>query len=965
MIFIPEEESEYHPVIHCIFEKFFKDSKNLTFTQKKFIEKFKRGCIFKGREKADDLKALSCVFNINFEVYRIQNKTTHNIIQHEQTINNIPKSSKTISLITQRNGWGFLLENRRGKLKLLDRYFCNVCSNWIPYISESLFLKNHQQKCIKCLCGRCYKEGDAHPTQCNQQWEHFRSKEKLQKLEIKRLKRSKSKKGSYMDHQYFSDFECFPDKRKNYQVYAAGIIGSKKNDKFEMLYGENTMKEFMEKLLTLKGILWFFNGSRFDCYFIMKYCIINGIPIDQEQTMISNNQILVLGLITNGNKRLLIKDFAKFVTGSLAFNCKTLGVGSDQSKSSFDHSKVKSWEDAEKHKKEVEEYLRLDVIALKAIYENFSKEIWDNFQVNTCTFISLAQLGFGIFTLDVGPELLFRIPVKDITGNLLPYEGEMREAYRGGRLVMTRPAWKSDDYDDIIKTNQGLGDLSYFFKKPKNSLMYVDKNSLYPSVMNSDLYPCGTFERFEVSERRSEVIIQLLIKEAEIESLGSYELEGDKNEDPQILKLIFTTEKTLIWKYRLIKVDLICPKDIYIGFIMDRDQNKKNIQNLEDKKGIWLTGGEILEAIIIGYNVTRVYAYYSWTKLEPIFKHYIEYTNRKKSLADKDTAPYQTAKTLSNAVSGKFGQIVVDKLLSIYIGDDINYDKVLRSNQNNIYSDGELLAAYCERDTTKTNTDYPLQFSVFILANARVSMSRFTRLIDGYRNPKNVPIYGDTDSLVFDKSAIEGIDKIQIGKHLGQMKDEMPHAMLFAQYTLAPKTNMKIYIVFDKESGKYVIRVCFKSKGIPHIRDEYDPFLNYEISTEESEKIIKIAQFLEDRAKAKKEDDIKDLHYDGYVELGRPLFIRQNFGEERKVVKDRLTWDDVECVMRNTCNIVCLYGGMIRNLKDDADVDRMGIYPDYMRRSLSKQNWWENGKNRIVDDFPFGITKPIGFSLQN
>ena len=73
-----------------------------------------------------------------------------------------------------------------------------------------------------------------------------------------------------------------------------------------------------------------------------------------------------------------MKDLCKFLKGSLNANCKAFGIPQDQSKTTFDHDKIKIWADVEQHRGEIKEYLDLDVIALRGIYIKFSQIIIQN-----------------------------------------------------------------------------------------------------------------------------------------------------------------------------------------------------------------------------------------------------------------------------------------------------------------------------------------------------------------------------------------------------------------------------------------------------------------------------------------------------------------------------------------------------------------------------------------------------------
>lgn len=65
--------------------------------------------------------------------------------------------------------------------------------------------------------------------------------------------------------------------------------------------------------------------------------------------MIRGSCIYVLGLLTKkGN--VIIKDLTKFLSGSLAYNCKAFGVPIEDAKTTFDHEKCQTWEEVEEHK---------------------------------------------------------------------------------------------------------------------------------------------------------------------------------------------------------------------------------------------------------------------------------------------------------------------------------------------------------------------------------------------------------------------------------------------------------------------------------------------------------------------------------------------------------------------------------------------------------------------------------------
>ncbi len=945
------------------------------------------------------------------------------------------------------------------KKDFLGRFRCGTCFRWKKAKDIADFKKKHYSKCNICGCKRAYKTGDVHPITCPSQ-ECWREKKKRTDGEIKLETRLKNEKIPYMDHQHFADFECFPQRQANgkFIVYAGGLIVAGENE-VKIDIGEDSLEKFMERIFNLEGILWFFNGSKFDVFFIMEYLIQNKIQFNEEETVICAKQVLVLTLNTNKGK-LMIKDLAKFFVGSLAYNCKSFGVSSSESKGEFDHDKIRSFTDVERHKEEIIDYLKLDVIALRSIYQKSAKDIADDHKLLMCKYVSLPQLSFAISSTYIrenfGEEILYRSCIAN--GEL----EEVKSAYFGGRVPVIHPIYCVDHFDEIAKTYTGwfkdngewipydewyLEELANYNKEYGKTLNFYDIVSLYPSQMIAHKFPCGKVQKFHVTcEEFSQDLIWELNQEAIHSEDGEWVLEGDTNYYVQslrrekndvtneimeekkivatckdeasaklwinthkddyneqyklnilnpILNLVWKTKKTLKWTYRIFQVDLQCPKNLYIPFIMARNEKGRNIQNLTNKEKQWITGAEIIEAIILGYKVTKVYAFLEWDKQEYLFKDFIKNAYTKKAYAEKNTAAYENNKLVMNSNSGKHGQKNVEEKIHLFIGEGITMPKIATCQGQCIMSDetGELLAIYGKTKVQSDYSPYSVHLSVFILAYARVHMSRCTRAIDGYSNPKNTPIEGDTDSLVIPSCAIRGMNpitaRILIGNNLGQLKDEMPYDILIYQLNVAPKTKFKIYITYimpdgprdwgpfvrDYEITKLpVLRGYFKSKGIKHTRDSYDPFLDYRIDANNTfeaiakrNEVIQISEFLEKRKDTK-------IHCEK-VKFNEPYFIRKFIGGdsigldkvssfEREIrVTDRLTHVDLHGALMGWFDIECLFGGMVRNLKDAPTLEETGIFPDYIRRSISKQSWWENGKNRIIDTetFPFGISKPIGF----
>jgi len=143
-------------------------------------------------------------------------------------------------------------------------------------------------------------------------------------------------------------------------------------------------------------------------------------------------------------------------------------------------------------------------------------------------------------------------------------------------------------------------------------------------------------------------------------------------DDTELLKSLNGLEQEEMWEQRLIQVDVTCPSNLLIAFLMSRNKEGNNIQDLKPKIKKWYTGVELLEAVRLGYKITKIHAYYQWEYYEEIFTSFIEKAWDRKVNSKKDTAPYLIAKTIMNALSGKFGQKSMDAVMHLIIGSDFN-----------------------------------------------------------------------------------------------------------------------------------------------------------------------------------------------------------------------------------------------------------------------------------------------------
>jgi len=854
------------------------------------------------------------------------------------------------------------------KPNILLLHFCATCSTWRKGKNLTSFIDEHINSCRRCDCGFTYTLGDAHNLICRKE-----RAQKKARLQAKKYIAETGEESELFLNNHHADFECHREGKDHKFIFNTAVLLPHGDPKPSIKIGRTAMEWFMDEIQKLSGVLWFFNGGRFDLYMVLEYCILHNITIDNDNSIISTNQVYTLALYTRppGSTKiqtLVIKDLARFCPGSLDFNCENLGLESSSCKGTFDHSKIKTWDDVERHAVELSEYAILDVIAQSRVYEETAKALWRDYKLNMSKFISLAQFSYAASTIFMPPNVLFKVGHEDFFGNPVNYEQSLRSAYRGGRIVATLPYWKHNDYDLLIHHIQqgSLGiDEKHFDSSIRNYKKYYDVVSLYPSQMWSQKFPCGKMKYNKYNPLRNGLFIKQINAEAEIMRKAIVTLSSDDGQPP-FKHASKPKVDNLFWRYCVIRIDIDPPEEIqYISFLMDRDEKGNNTQNFKPKRHYWTTGVELLEAIILGYKLIHVYDYFSWEKVEYLFKEFISKSILRKSQSRKGTAGYLIPKNIMNSNSGKWAQRLVKTVHKLLIGSAMEQDSQLKAESVNfIYSEyGEVLAKVVKQKNEATTSPYPLHMSVFILAYSRERMSNFTRAIKGYTNPTYVPTYGDTDSIFVDSESVKQVDKIEFGKNLGQMDDEKPGCYIIASIVLAPKTYMILWVKFATqhgplaENGKELhsipnLWVKFTSKGIPHTRDDYDPFGDYSVSPETAEMVEDIINFQENRTTTKNK-------YPN-VELKKYYFYKVYQDSERECeIKDRLTWTDMEDLIHEKASILSIFGGMVRNLISLSDVNDMGVNMDYQRRSIVNQPWWKKG-HRVVNamTYPYEITKP-------
>ncbi len=448
-----------------------------------------------------------------------------------------------------------------------------------------------------------------------------------------------------------------------------------------------------------------------------------------------------------------------------------------------------------------------------------------------------------------------------------------------------------------------------------------------------------------------------------------------------------------LWSSRLIQVDITCPKDLLIAFLMRRNEKGNNEQTLLDITRRWYAGPELMEAIRLGYKLTHVYNYYKFDYFEVLYATFIKvcYEERKKHPSG---ALNLMPKFSMNSVSGKGAQHTMAMACLVLIGNEMyQHQKATLTHTRTISDDsGEPLACFVEEKKEVDMTPYSLNTTVWILSWSRVAMSRFTRLIEGYRCLFNCPIYGDTDSLFIRKATADKAPKELFGKELGQFKNEMPDSKIIGMIVLAPKTYMKIVIspkverdgkcgdYYEKNGtlrkvprlsylahkdgrkkkggkpipGEFELLIQVTCKGIPHYSKPYRANENYLVDEVKKAEILKVASRLTADQMSKSPKEIRQWDL---VQLKDRYHVFTQPGKEPQVYA-AFTIDTFRAVAEGKGCFTTVFGCMDRNLQQTS-LDVMGITLDYNHRKLSAIPYWDKG-GRLVNKEEF-ITYPLGY----
>ncbi len=896
--------------------------------------------------------------------------------------------------------------NRSRKLDLVCKWiYCNTCGDW----RGKKDWVEHLKKCRKCgKCGKQFFYGSAHELHCTSNHYNKDKRKPTDEAKMYELEDEEKKELSF-ENIHFADLETFvPPEERDYTTYAAGYTNSSENDNIVHIWtGKRSLDDFMWMLIkSCEGVLWFFNGSRFDNFFLFRWILKHGIIYNQHNLLISGNNILSLCFKTKKGW-LHLKDLAKFMIGSLDSNCKAFGVPQELAKSEFDHLKIKTWDDVNYfHIKEYSEYLRLDVVALKTLYMIYAKQMFNLYHLDIGKFMTSSQLAYASWSAGMKKkELKF---YKTSAEN----ENIMREMYKGGRVFCGRKEWKSSFFKQVMDSLEDniiamkpfntpkegpsgidalfIADLTIdgkkitqeLYDKIDDYLVYSDVNSLYPAAQVNCKYPYGRCKRILLIDtlicsetylpKMKELERDYLLEMIYLKGIQNIK-DGKKQRNPDFVKYMKQKKaemKEKWWKTGFC-VDVECPDDLTVGFLTFKNDKGEAIQDLLPKTKIWYTGPELWEATKLGYTITKIYEIVEWEHSDEIFNEFVIKTYKIKKEAVEE-AKRAAAKSMLNSLTGKYGQKNIIKQIVVFGVNDVLKRDLMKVTE--IMDDGKVLSFYGFEEKNHPYAPFPIEESAFILAHARIYMSKFLRRMKIERaydgNFDETLYYSDTDSMIIHRKSWDRLnEKYKGDKELGQLKLEIDGKIIAIQ-VFANKSYAVTYVCAKTLKLMSIV----KCKGIPHKGGDnpknnfaYNTTDFYSLTVQDEEKAILQSGFMTLRRDTPKMRSLyvpqsNNIKFRAYIFREASTWIKNEKKKNPIEVKGKILHICYKIpplllhhVLKREWTLECIYGGMIRKLAPGS-LNEIFIAPETKSRMFCLTDWWAKG-TRQFSNHPSELAK--------
>jgi hypothetical protein len=618
----------------------------------------------------------------------------------------------------------------------------------VLYFGHYLIMEGEYKRCPKC-----YSEYLNTHT-CNKRELLWKARQKGEKVVIPH----KIKQETMFDknNMIFYDIETF--KNGNELSITPYAVSWWVNGVMKTTYGENCFNDFLDDVMKYENkIITAYNGASFDFHFLAKKLLERGVNL--EELIMNGGSILSMKFGNN----LKVWDICRFTLSSLKDACKAFGVSEEQSKTSFEHTKIRSWADVFKYEAEVRPYVQQDVIAMMAVFDGMSEMFYEMFEVHIVKYLTLSSLSYAIWSTMFGAEYL-EIPNKQ------KYDF-IRESLFGGRTYPMRREYTSSEYDDIMSVKNDKEALKQKYATLQDYVFVADVSSLYPASMVGFKYPIGKSK--------------FILNPPDISKIGVYD------------------------------VDIEIPKNLIVP-ILPRREKGRVLWDLHDRRGIY-TSADLENAVQFGCKITKIHKGLCYEESSDVFSSYIEKCYKLKEDNDEgkegaSPVKRQIGKILMNALYGKTlekARFTETRLCNNSI-ECWKFQKDYDVEQFVPMGDRVLMVGSSYQQKQDDNINKASQLGTFILSFSRRimlnAMSAISPKLDNH-----FFYYTDTDSLHIPSSTLAGLkEKGWLQNGIGKLSDDCKGGRVIREINLAPKLYMYLCLMPD---GSF--KTSMKAKGIP------------------------------------------------------------------------------------------------------------------------------------------------------
>jgi len=543
--------------------------------------------------------------------------------------------------------------------------------------------------------------------------------------------------------------------------------------KYYVYYGKRSMSKTIDDFLQFEGkTITAYNGAGFDYYFFIDRLTERNAVI--EDMIINNGKVMSFSFRLNSEKlKNKVFDLYLFTMCALEKACDDFKI--KNAKSKFEHEKMKTWDDVEEHKKEVLPYLKLDVLALKELFESFNDMMWQIKKVNITQFVTASHMGYSLWQNEL--EQANEIP------KCLDKLAFIRKATYGGRCYPQQQRYQSSMYEGVkdgkINYSEVLASKDFIFN--------ADASSLYPASM-------AGFEHMEVAY-----------------PIGKSRWSDVPGQDYYDGRVGFY------------EIEFVPPKDLRVP-VLPRVKLNNGVKigvewSLNDGCGVY-TSIDIRNAMESGYKISFINKALVYDQQGDVFSKFIKefYDLKSKAEREGNDCLRSIAKLLLNSLYGKMlmapitsKTVIVNSAYefhNFFTNHELTDYKIL--NDNKIMMTGEVKD--CEKVDRITK---PSQLGAFVTAYSRRIMLFYMKAIDPTLKKMSFT-YTDTDSLhisgeAYLKLKALGLVKSKKDASLGFLCSDISNeGLIIKELNFAPKTYLYVYI---DEKGN--IGTTKKCKGIP------------------------------------------------------------------------------------------------------------------------------------------------------